>query len=118
RWIELVGPTRFFMSYGMSEGLGLCAIRGDEWLRHPGSVGRPWGATVVRILGDDGRDLPSGEIGEIFLMTPARERGAHRVGEGQARAVQGSEVRRVRDLPAAQRGRQAQPRAAARRAGP
>ena len=70
RWIELVGPTRFFMSYGMSEGLGLCAIRGDEWLRHPGSVGRPWGATVVRILGDDGRDLPSGEIGEIFLRTP------------------------------------------------
>jgi bile acid-coenzyme A ligase len=70
RWIDLVGPARFFMSYGMSEGLGLCAIRGDEWLRHPGSVGRPWGTTLVRIVGEDGHERPPGEIGEIFLRTP------------------------------------------------
>jgi bile acid-coenzyme A ligase len=69
-WIGLVGPDRFFMSYGMSEGLGLCAIRGDEWLRHPGSVGRPWGGTLVRIIGDDGRDVPVGTVGEIYLKTP------------------------------------------------
>ena len=28
------------MAYGMTEGLGLTALRGDEWLRHEGSVGR------------------------------------------------------------------------------
>ena len=70
RWIGLVGPTRFFMSYGMSDGLGLCAIRGDEWLDHPGSVGRPWGGTLVRIVAEDGTVAPTGEIGEIFLQTP------------------------------------------------
>ncbi len=70
RWIDLVGPERFFMSYGMSEGLGLCAIRGDEWLEHPGSVGRPFGATEIRVLAADGSLAPSGEVGEIFMRSP------------------------------------------------
>jgi bile acid-coenzyme A ligase len=69
-WIDLVGPTRLFMSYGMSEGLGLCAIRGDEWLRRPGSVGRPWGGTLVRIVGEDGSTVQAGTVGEIYLKTP------------------------------------------------
>jgi bile acid-coenzyme A ligase len=70
RWIELVGPERFFMSYGMSEGLGLCVIRGDEWLQHPGSVGRPWRSTSVRIAGAGGEPLPPGEVGEIYMSSP------------------------------------------------
>ena len=69
-WIELVGPERFFMSYGMSEGLGLCVIRGDEWLAHPGSVGRPWGSTSLRIVGPDGESVPPDEVGEIFMHSP------------------------------------------------
>ena len=72
RWIELVGAERFFMSYGMTEGLGLCAIRGDEWLAHPGSVGRPFGLTELRILDVEGRDSPAGQVGEIYLRTPGR----------------------------------------------
>ena len=40
RWIDLVGAEKVYQSYGMTEGIGLCAIRGDEWLEHPGSVGR------------------------------------------------------------------------------
>jgi bile acid-coenzyme A ligase len=70
RWLDLVGPTRFFMAYGMTEGLGLAAVRGDEWLQRPGTVGRGYRDTEIRILGPDGNDLPSGEIGEIFLRSP------------------------------------------------
>ena len=70
RWIELVGAERFYMAYGMTEGLGLTAIRGDEWLEHPGSVGRGYRSTEIRVLGPDGTDLPPGEIGEIFLRSP------------------------------------------------
>jgi bile acid-coenzyme A ligase len=58
------------MSYGMSEGLGLCVIRGDEWLAHPGSVGRPWGSTSLRIVGPDGESLPPDEVGEIYMNSP------------------------------------------------
>jgi bile acid-coenzyme A ligase len=71
RWIDLVGAERFFMAYGMTEGLGLAAMRGDEWLEHPGSVGRGYRDTEIRILDPDHRDLAAGEIGEIFLRWPA-----------------------------------------------
>jgi bile acid-coenzyme A ligase len=65
-WIDLVGPERFFISYGASERVGVTFLAGDEWLEHPGSVGRGL-STEVRILDDDGRQVPTGEVGEIFL---------------------------------------------------
>ena len=70
RWAGLVGADRLVMVYGMTEGLGFTALRGDEWMDHQGSVGRGVRATEVRILGADGRDVPAGEIGEIFLRSP------------------------------------------------
>lgn len=71
RWIDLLGAERFFQSYGMTEGIGLCAIRGDEWLQHPGSVGRGYRETEIRILDPDGNDLPPGETGEIYMKSPS-----------------------------------------------
>jgi len=65
-WIDLVGPEHFFFSYGGTEGIGLAMVRGDEWLRHEGTVGRPVGCEV-RILDADGREVPAGEIGDVFL---------------------------------------------------
>lgn len=70
RWFDLIGATRVFMAYGMTEQLGLTALRGDEWLGHPGSVGRGYRGTEVRIVGNDGHELPAGEIGEIYLRSP------------------------------------------------
>ena len=71
RWIDLIGAERFYLAYGMTEGLGLAAMRGDEWLSHPGSVGRGYRDTEIRILDADGALLPPGEVGEIFLRWPA-----------------------------------------------
>jgi bile acid-coenzyme A ligase len=70
KWFDLIGPTRVVMAYGMTEALGLTALRGDEWLRHPGSVGRGFRDTEIRIVGEDGRELPPGEVGEIYLRSP------------------------------------------------
>ena len=69
-WFDLIGPERIVMAYGMSEQLGLTALRGDEWLTHPGSVGRGFRETEVRIIGPDGSTLGPGEIGEIYLRSP------------------------------------------------
>jgi bile acid-coenzyme A ligase len=69
-WIDLVGAERFYMSYGSSENIGIVVCRGDEWLTHPGALGRGMGETEVAVLGPDGRHLPPGEIGGIFLRTP------------------------------------------------
>ncbi|MCY3936323.1 MAG: AMP-binding protein [Chloroflexi bacterium] len=66
-WIELLGAEKVYEILGASEGNGLTSIRGDEWLRKPGSVGRPLCNMRVRILDDDGCELPAGEVGEIFL---------------------------------------------------
>lgn len=69
-WIDLLGPERVYMAYGMTEGLGLAAIRGDQWLTHPGSVGCGIRDTEIRVLGPDQEDLPAGEVGEIYLRSP------------------------------------------------
>ncbi|MDQ1697396.1 MAG: bile acid-coenzyme ligase [Frankiaceae bacterium] len=69
-WFDLIGPERVVMAYGMSEQLGLTCLRGDEWLAHPGSVGRGFRDTEVRIIGPDGAALGPGEIGEIYLRAP------------------------------------------------
>jgi bile acid-coenzyme A ligase len=69
RWADLIGPERVIMAYGMSEQLGIVAIRGDEWMTHQGSVGRPARDTEVRILDGDGNELPPGEVGEIYLRS-------------------------------------------------
>ncbi|MGD0393614.1 MAG: AMP-binding protein [Acidimicrobiales bacterium] len=69
-WIDLVGPENFYMSYGASEMIGIVVCRGDEWLAHPGTLGRGMGETEVRVLGPAGEQLPSCEIGGIYLRTP------------------------------------------------
>jgi bile acid-coenzyme A ligase len=70
-WIDLIGGERLYEAFGATEAVGSTVIRGDEWLRHPGSVGRPQDCDL-RILDADGRDLPSGEVGEIFMRPHAQ----------------------------------------------
>ena len=61
---------RIVMAYGMSEGLGLTAIRGERVADPLGSVGRGFRGTELMIVGDEGTALPPGEIGEVYLRTP------------------------------------------------
>jgi len=70
RWCELVGPEHFFVTYGASERHGYVCCRGDEWLGHPGTVGRGYMGTDIRIIGDGGEALPPGEIGGIYMRRP------------------------------------------------
>jgi bile acid-coenzyme A ligase len=70
-WIDLIGGERLYMCYGMTERLGLTAIRGDEWLDHPGSIGRGFRGTEVRILDEHQREVPADEVGEIYLRSPS-----------------------------------------------
>ena len=69
-WFDLLSPEQIVMAYGMTENLGLTALRGDEWLTHPGSIGRGFRGTEIRILGTDGRALGPGEQGEVYLRAP------------------------------------------------
>src|SRR5262249_18010476 len=69
-WIDWIGATRVFELYAGTGGQAMTWIRGDEWLTHRRSVGRPgWGATMGA-LDADMRLLPAGEVGEIFMKPP------------------------------------------------
>jgi len=70
RWIDLVGAERLFMAYGMTEGLGLCAVRGDEWSARPGTIGRGYRETEVRVMDDELREVAPGELGTVYLRSP------------------------------------------------
>lgn len=52
--------------YASSEGAGITYITADEWLTHPGSVGRPL-LGRVHILDEHGDELPAGQAGEIYF---------------------------------------------------
>jgi long-chain acyl-CoA synthetase len=63
--IDWWGPVIYEM-YGASEGAGPAVCDSHEWLAHPGTVGRATARIEYSIVGDDGRDLPPGEVGTIY----------------------------------------------------
>jgi long-chain acyl-CoA synthetase len=52
--------------YAATEGGGT-AINAEEWLRKPGSVGLPWPTSEIKILDEDGAELPPGERGLVYM---------------------------------------------------
>ncbi|MEE2678489.1 MAG: AMP-binding protein [Myxococcota bacterium] len=89
-WIDWLGPDVLCEAFGPSERIGGTFITGREWLAHPGSVGKPSAASQLRILDPEtGAPLPTGELGEIYML-PA-------TGPGSTYRYVGSEARRTPD---------------------
>jgi long-chain acyl-CoA synthetase len=65
RLFEWLGPV-IYEFYGATEGGGTFCTP-QEWLDHPGTVGKPWPGAGVRILDDDGDDVPTGTVGTVYL---------------------------------------------------
>ena len=65
-FMDFVGAEKVWEYYGASEGGGT-VISPQEWLEHPGSVGRPFPGTEFVILDDDGNALPAGEVGTVWV---------------------------------------------------
>jgi bile acid-coenzyme A ligase len=57
----------------MTENFGLTVLRGDEWLQHRGSTGRGFRETEIKILDANRNEVPTGELGEIYMRSPTRE---------------------------------------------
>lgn len=65
--------TQFQQRAGVGNGYGLTETtsalivnNGPEALTHPDSVGRPVATVDIRIVGEDGTDRPTGEVGELW----------------------------------------------------
>ncbi|TDV56530.1 AMP-binding protein [Actinophytocola oryzae] len=74
--IEWLGPI-IHEIYGGTEG-SATFIDAEDWLTHPGSVGRARKGVALRIVDQDGRDLPSGEIGQVYFANAAMAFEYHR----------------------------------------
>ena len=63
-------------TYGLTEAASQVATATPAQVRRkPGSVGKPLLFTQVRIVGEDGEELPPGEVGEIVVSGPTVMRG-------------------------------------------
>jgi long-chain acyl-CoA synthetase len=63
--IEWWGPV-IYEFYGSTEAGALTFANSDDALKKPGTVGRIAPGAELRFVGEDGRELPQGEIGEIY----------------------------------------------------
>ena len=68
--IEWWGPV-LHECYASSEAGVITSIDSHEALKKPGSAGRPVGVGALRILDENGCELPPGEIGLIYARQPA-----------------------------------------------
>jgi long-chain acyl-CoA synthetase len=66
--IEWLGPV-VFEYYGATEGGGVF-VAPDEWLRKPGTVGKPTTGVVLQIQDENASELPPGEIGTVYFKAP------------------------------------------------
>ena len=78
RMMKWFGPI-IHEYYGGTEGFAGTTIDPEEWLAHPGSVGKP--LTAVHVVGDDGAELCRRRVGGAVL----RGRTGVRVLQGSAR---------------------------------
>src|SRR3954471_11115798 len=66
RWMDLFGENLYNL-YGSTEIAWATIATPDDLRRAPGTAGKPPRGTIVRIYDDEGRPLPPGRSGRIFV---------------------------------------------------
>ena len=62
--IEWWGPV-INEYYGSTETSAVVFCSSEDWLKHPGTVGKAWPEADVRVIDAEGRSLPPQEVGEV-----------------------------------------------------
>ena len=52
--------------YAASEGGGTLAMA-EDWVKKPGTVGKAWPISQIKVLDDDDNELPAGESGTVWI---------------------------------------------------
>jgi long-chain acyl-CoA synthetase len=68
--IDWWGPV-IYEFYGSTESGAVTFANSEDALRKPGTIGKISPGAELRFIGDDGRELPQGEIGEIYSRIAA-----------------------------------------------
>lgn len=67
--IDWFGPI-VWEYYAATEGGGGFLIGSEEWLKKPGTVGKPGPEFDNKILDDNGREVETGDTGTIYMRAP------------------------------------------------
>jgi long-chain acyl-CoA synthetase len=67
--IDWWGPV-IYEFYGSTESGAVTFATSEDALNKPGTVGKVAPGAEMRFIGEDGRELPQGEIGEIYTRIP------------------------------------------------
>ena len=67
--INWLGPV-LYEYYGASEGGGT-TVNSVDWLKYPGTVGLPWATAKIKILDDNGNEVPKGVHGLVWMLSGA-----------------------------------------------
>jgi len=76
-WIDWLGGDVVWELYGGTEGQSATVLDGNEWLEHPGSVGRPISGEMA-IFDEDGQPVGPGEVGEVWMRSVGRDTPTYR----------------------------------------
>jgi long-chain acyl-CoA synthetase len=68
--VDYFGPGILHETYGSTEGGIVTNLRPPDQLRKLQCVGRPFLMNEVRLIGEDGESVPSGDVGELYSTSP------------------------------------------------
>jgi acyl-CoA synthetase (AMP-forming)/AMP-acid ligase II len=74
-WLGAFPRAEAVQFYGMIEFLCIAGQKPWEQLSRIGTVGRPMPGTLVRVVDEEGQDVPSGEAGEVIARSDCGMRG-------------------------------------------
>jgi long-chain acyl-CoA synthetase len=66
RMIDWFGPI-IYEGYGATEQGTVSSITSEEWLAHPGSVGRVRAGLQLYVIGENGEELGPNQVGKLYL---------------------------------------------------
>ena len=66
KWMDEFGDNLYNL-YGSTEVAWATVATPEDMREAPGTAGRPPRGTVIRIVDEDGNDVPEGETGRIFI---------------------------------------------------
>ncbi len=70
--MEYFKNAELWEAYGSTEAGLVTLLRPEDQLRKLGSIGREiWGTDTIKILDENGNEVPRGQVGELYSRTPS-----------------------------------------------
>jgi long-subunit acyl-CoA synthetase (AMP-forming) len=87
---RLFPHARTYVSYALTEASpGVTILKPTDRPKETGSVGKPYMCTEVRIVDDEDRGMPVGEVGEIVIKGPTVMKEYYKNPEETAQTLRG-----------------------------